>query len=93
VERCDIPPKQSNESKFLGFAFHLNTSLPFYALQHEIVIKGRPSNNIFYPEMLIADNWWGGILVGNYCLPEGSGYRPRVRFIEILGCFCEFGGK
>ncbi|KAI6213056.1 hypothetical protein M3Y94_00104200 [Aphelenchoides besseyi] len=61
-----------------GFAFHLNTSLPFYAINHEIVMKGRPANNIFYPEMLVADNWWGGILIGNYCLPDGYGFKPKV---------------
>ncbi|KAI6192849.1 hypothetical protein M3Y99_01913900 [Aphelenchoides fujianensis] len=65
-------------NRWRGFAFHLNTSLPFHALRHEIVMKGRPANNIFYPEMLIADNWWGGVLVGNFCLPADRGFKPKV---------------
>lgn len=28
--------------------------------------------------MLIANNYWGGVLIGNYCLPESSGFKPRI---------------
>lgn len=61
-----------------GMAVHLNTTLPFYAIHHEVIVKGRPLNNAFYPHMLIKDNWWGGILIGNYCIPEETGFKPRV---------------
>ena len=64
---------------FLVFAFHHNSTIPFYPLHFEIIVKGRPSNNPFYPRSLIADNLWGGMLVGNYCAPAfSSGTRARV---------------
>ncbi|PIO60478.1 hypothetical protein TELCIR_18023 [Teladorsagia circumcincta] len=47
-----------------GAAFHFNDSSPFLALHQEIVFKGRPSNNIFYLPTIVADNKWGGVLVG-----------------------------
>uniref|UniRef100_A0A915CLZ3 SRCR domain-containing protein n=1 Tax=Ditylenchus dipsaci TaxID=166011 RepID=A0A915CLZ3_9BILA len=59
-------------------SFNYNDTIPFYALRQEIIIKGRPSNNIFYPKMMISDNLWGGVLVGNYCTPLSSGIQPKV---------------
>lgn len=56
------------------------------ALRHEIMIKGRPANNIYYPQMLIADNLWGGILIGNICIPFDAflNLRPNVIFCNFV---------
>lgn len=69
---------------FLGCAFHQNTSVPFMAHHQEIIFKGRPSNNIFYLRTVVADNAWGGILVGNFCTPISANIIPKVEFVVIL---------
>uniref|UniRef100_A0A914QDB2 Right handed beta helix domain-containing protein n=1 Tax=Panagrolaimus davidi TaxID=227884 RepID=A0A914QDB2_9BILA len=67
------------ENRWRGFTFHQNMSLPFLPLRQEIIIKGRPSNNIFYPPTIFKGNFWGGIVIGNNCLPEiGHFYEPKV---------------
>ena len=67
------------ENRWRGFAFHQNMSIPFLPLRQEIIIKGRPVNNIFYPPTIFKGNIWGGIVVGNYCLPEiDHFYEPKV---------------
>ncbi|CAD5226291.1 unnamed protein product [Bursaphelenchus okinawaensis] len=70
-------------NRWRGVSVHYNTSLPFFSLHNEVVIKGRPANNLFYPKMLIAQNLWGGVLIGNYCrnADEAAEYdiRPRVQ--------------
>uniref|UniRef100_A0AC35U2L2 Beta_helix domain-containing protein n=1 Tax=Rhabditophanes sp. KR3021 TaxID=114890 RepID=A0AC35U2L2_9BILA len=73
-------------NRWRGFAFHQNETLPFLPLRHEIVFKGRPSNNQFYLRTRIEKNVWGGILIGNYCTPAFSKIEPRV-FINWV----EFG--
>ncbi|KAI1717620.1 scavenger receptor cysteine-rich domain-containing protein [Ditylenchus destructor] len=75
-------------NRWRGFAYHLNDTIPFYALRHEILIKGRPANNIFYPKMLISGNLWGGALIGNICTSLTSGIQPKV-----LINWVEFGGN
>ena len=50
-------------------------------MHQEVIFKGRPGNNIFYPRMLVAGNAWGGILVGNFCSPaneRGPPIEPKV---------------
>lgn len=63
-------------------ALHLNQSLPFFALHLELVLKGRPANNLFYPKMYVAHNEWGGVLAGNFCVPSADadwyGIRPKL---------------
>ncbi|CAD5229908.1 unnamed protein product [Bursaphelenchus xylophilus] len=70
-------------NRWRGVSVHYNTSLPYFSLHNEVVIKGRPANNLFYPKMLIAQNLWGGVLIGNYCrdADEAAEYdiRPRVQ--------------
>lgn len=70
------------KKNFQGFAYHYNDTIPFLALHNEIIIKGRPANNIYYPQMLIAGNLWGGVLIGNICIPLNSlvDLRPNVYF-------------
>jgi hypothetical protein len=65
-------------NRWRGFALHYNSSTPFYSPNMEVVIKGRPANNLFYPKMLIADNLWGGVLIGNVCVPASRGMEPKV---------------
>lgn len=66
----------------LGCAFHQNTSSPYLPLHQEIIIKGRPSNNIFYLRTQIVDNAWGGILIGNFCIPSWRNIQPKVKLIS-----------
>lgn len=73
-------------NQFRGFSFHYNDSTPFSALRREIIIKGRPANNIFYPKMRISDNLWGGILIGNICI---STHFPQPK-VNILYNFLMF---
>ncbi|KAK0410181.1 hypothetical protein QR680_004996 [Steinernema hermaphroditum] len=65
-------------NRWRGFAFHHNASSPFLPLRYEIVFKGRPSNNIFYKRTIIADNLWGGVLVGNFCVPATHPIEPKI---------------
>ncbi|PIO74911.1 hypothetical protein TELCIR_03075 [Teladorsagia circumcincta] len=67
-------------NRWRGAAFHFNDSSPFLALHQEIVFKGRPSNNIFYLPTIVADNKWGGVLVGNFCLPAYRNIEPKVKY-------------
>lgn len=76
----NINSSQIVGNRLRGFAFHYNDSIPFLALRHEIIIKGRPANNIFYPKMRISDNLWGGILIGNICVSIDSS-QPNVNII------------
>ncbi|EYC44991.1 hypothetical protein Y032_0443g1557 [Ancylostoma ceylanicum] len=73
-------------NRWRGAAFHFNDSSPFLALHQEIVFKGRPSNNIFYLPTVVADNLWGGVLVGNFCLPAYRNIEPKVliNWVEFL---------
>lgn len=64
-------------NRMRGFSFHHNDSIPFWPLRHEIIIKGRPANNIFYPKMRVSNNLWGGILIGNICIPASID-EPKV---------------
>uniref|UniRef100_A0A7E4VD53 SRCR domain-containing protein n=1 Tax=Panagrellus redivivus TaxID=6233 RepID=A0A7E4VD53_PANRE len=63
------------ENRWRGFAFHANTSIPFMALRQEIIIKGRPANNIFYLPTIFKGNFWGGAVIGNYCIPDEGGFK------------------
>ncbi|VDO43648.1 unnamed protein product [Haemonchus placei] len=73
-------------NRWRGAAFHYNDSSPFLALHQEIVFKGRPSNNIFYLPTIVAGNKWGGVLVGNFCLPAYRNIEPKVliNWVEFL---------
>uniref|UniRef100_A0A915M244 SRCR domain-containing protein n=1 Tax=Meloidogyne javanica TaxID=6303 RepID=A0A915M244_MELJA len=79
-------------NKWRGFAFHHNSSSPFWPLHQEIVFKGRPINNIFYPKMTISENAWGGLLVGNFCGPSLKYKNWDISRIEpnILISWTEF---
>ncbi|CAK5083642.1 unnamed protein product [Meloidogyne enterolobii] len=79
-------------NKWRGFAFHHNSSSPFWPLHQEIVFKGRPINNIFYPKMTISENAWGGLLVGNFCGPSLKYKNWDISKIEpnILISWTEF---
>ncbi|CAG9540523.1 unnamed protein product, partial [Cercopithifilaria johnstoni] len=68
-------------------AFHQNTSSPYLSLHQEIIIKGRPSNNFLYLRTKIVDNAWGGILIGNFCLPLWRNIEPKVliSWTELIG--------
>ncbi|VDK57913.1 unnamed protein product [Gongylonema pulchrum] len=72
---------------FAGSAFHHNTSSPYLAVHQEIIFKGRPSNNMFYLRTQIVDNAWGGILVGNFCIPIWRNIQPKVliSWSELVG--------
>ncbi|VDM29722.1 unnamed protein product [Toxocara canis] len=72
--------------QIIGCAFHQNTSSHFLALHQEIIFKGRPSNNIFYLRTLVTGNEWGGILVGNFCVPTSANIIPKViiTWIELI---------
>lgn len=50
-----------------GAAFHQNTTVPFYALRTDFTFIG--ALNEFSPmtPTTIANNRWGGLLVGNFC--------------------------
>ncbi|VDM08815.1 unnamed protein product [Wuchereria bancrofti] len=74
-------------NKWRGCAFHQNTSSPYLPLHQEIIIKGRPSNNIFYLRTQIVDNAWGGILIGNFCIPLWKNIQPKVliSWTELIG--------
>uniref|UniRef100_A0A0N4ZT88 SRCR domain-containing protein n=1 Tax=Parastrongyloides trichosuri TaxID=131310 RepID=A0A0N4ZT88_PARTI len=65
-------------NKWRGFSFHQNDSLPYLPLRHEIIFKGRPSNNRFYLRTIIANNLWGGLLVGNFCSSVGVNFEPKI---------------
>uniref|UniRef100_A0A1I7XKT6 SRCR domain-containing protein n=1 Tax=Heterorhabditis bacteriophora TaxID=37862 RepID=A0A1I7XKT6_HETBA len=73
-------------NKWRGAAFHFNDSSPFISLYQEIIFKGKPSNNIFYLPTIVSDNEWGGILIGNFCLPASRRIEPKVliNWIELL---------
>ncbi|CAB3397311.1 unnamed protein product [Caenorhabditis bovis] len=68
------------KNRWRGASFHFNQSIPFLPMYQEIIFKGRPSNNLFYLPTTIAENEWGGILVGNFCAPVNSMVRiePKV---------------
>ncbi|CAJ0561234.1 unnamed protein product, partial [Mesorhabditis spiculigera] len=65
-------------NRWRGAAFHFNETSPYLALHHEIIFKGRPSNNIFYVPTRVSENLWGGILVGNFCYPAYRNIEPKV---------------
>ncbi|KAJ1365163.1 hypothetical protein KIN20_025393 [Parelaphostrongylus tenuis] len=73
-------------NRWRGVAFHFNNTSPFLALHQEIVFKGRPSNNIFYLPTIVAENKWGGVLVGNFCFPLYRNIEPKVliSWVEFL---------
>lgn len=71
-----------------GIAFHYNDSYPFLPVKQEIVIKGRPSNNNDHKPTLINNNFWGGILVGNFCahaLNPVAYPKVIVNYVELIG--------
>ena len=74
------------DNRWRGFAVHYNQSIPFYSLRQEVIIKGRPVNNIFYPPTIFRGNFWGGVLVGNYCLSDTDYFEPRilVNWVQFL---------
>ncbi|VBB30847.1 unnamed protein product [Acanthocheilonema viteae] len=76
-----------SRNKWRGCAFHQNTSSPYLPLHQEIIIKGRPSNNILYLRTQIVDNAWGGILIGNFCIPLWKNIQPKVliSWTELIG--------
>uniref|UniRef100_A0A914HL06 SRCR domain-containing protein n=1 Tax=Globodera rostochiensis TaxID=31243 RepID=A0A914HL06_GLORO len=64
-------------NRWRGFSFHHNGTIPYWPLRHEVVIKGRPVNNLFFPRMLISGNAWGGVLVGNFCTPTPNSFKSN----------------
>ncbi|CAI4225131.1 unnamed protein product [Auanema sp. JU1783] len=76
-------------NRWRGAAFHFNDTSPFLAMHMEFIFKGRPSNNIFYLPTVVAQNEWGGILVGNFCIPSIRHIEPKVliNWVEMLGNF------
>uniref|UniRef100_A0A183C0J1 SRCR domain-containing protein n=1 Tax=Globodera pallida TaxID=36090 RepID=A0A183C0J1_GLOPA len=62
-------------NRWRGFSFHHNGTIPYWPLRHEVVIKGRPVNNLFFPRMLISGNAWGGVLIGNFCTPTPNSFK------------------
>uniref|UniRef100_A0A158R482 SRCR domain-containing protein n=1 Tax=Syphacia muris TaxID=451379 RepID=A0A158R482_9BILA len=66
------------DNRWRGCAFNHNSTSHYIAMSQEIIFKGRPASNIFYLQTLVARNGWGGILVGNFCIPEYRNIRPKV---------------
>lgn len=55
------------KNRWRGAAIHYNQSIPYFPLYNEVIFKGRPSNNLFYLPTVVAENEWGGVLIGNFC--------------------------
>ncbi|VDN08455.1 unnamed protein product [Thelazia callipaeda] len=67
-----------SHNRWRGCAFHQEDFSSYLPLHQEIIFKGRPSNNIFYLRTQIVNNAWGGILIGNFCIPSWRNIQPKV---------------
>ncbi|KAL3080364.1 hypothetical protein niasHT_038404 [Heterodera trifolii] len=79
-------------NRWRGFSFHHNGTIPFWPLRQEVVIKGRPVNNMFFPRMFISGNAWGGVLVGNFCTPTPNSFSfdwPSVSLFAGVSAFAK----
>ncbi|GMR58343.1 hypothetical protein PMAYCL1PPCAC_28538, partial [Pristionchus mayeri] len=75
-----------SRNRWRGVAVHYNESSPFLAMHYQFIFKGRPSNNIFYVRSVVSENLWGGILIGNFCIPAERKIEPKflINWVEFV---------
>ncbi|KRY48455.1 HHIP-like protein 1, partial [Trichinella britovi] len=80
---------QLSRNRMRGFALHQSLRGKFLALKQEVVFKGRPATNTDYTPTKVEENWWGGILVGNFCTSDSNYWLgdPKViiSYVEMVG--------
>ncbi|GMT10248.1 hypothetical protein PFISCL1PPCAC_1545 [Pristionchus fissidentatus] len=74
------------KNRWRGVVVHYNESSPFLAMHYEFIFKGRPSNNIFYVRSFVSENLWGGVLIGNFCIPVERKIDPKflITWVEFV---------
>ncbi|GMS79584.1 hypothetical protein PENTCL1PPCAC_1759, partial [Pristionchus entomophagus] len=74
------------KNRWRGVAVNYNESSPFMAMHYEFMFKGRPSNNIFYVRSTVSENLWGGVLIGNFCIPAERKIEPKflINWVEFV---------
>ena len=70
--------------RFAGAAFQQNNSFPFYSLHNEIALIGAVSGFSARLPTTVADNGWGGVLVGNFCANHWFAIRDQQVVVSAV---------